>query len=62
VEICSTLIHNGIGHVDVMLKGIEDWQERHFEPNIESYRGRMNASKEEYAKHLNRAQHFHFNL
>ena len=62
VEVCSTLIHNGIGHISTMLEGIKDWQERHFEESPESYRGRMNASKEEYAKQLKRAQHFHFSI
>lgn len=62
VEVCSTLIHNGIGHINTMLEGIKDWQERHFEESPESYRGRMNASKEEYAKQLKRAQHFHFSI
>lgn len=62
VEVCSTLIHNSIGHINTMLEGIQDWQERHFEESPKSYRGRMNASKEECAKQLKRAQHFHFSI
>lgn len=62
VEICSTLMRNGLGHVSTMLEGIKDWQERHFEESVSSYRGRMNASKEKYAAQLKRAQYYHFSL
>ena len=62
VEVCSTILQNGVEQVGKMLDGVRDWQERHFEESVEGYRGRMNASNEEYAKQLKRAQHFHFSI
>lgn len=60
VEICSALYHKGIDYVAEMKQGLEEWQQNHFEESIDTYRGRMNASKGQYAKDLLRAQYLHF--
>lgn len=62
VEVCSAFIQNGVNYAGELLRGIEDWQTRHFEESVSDYRGRMNASKEENAQELYRAQHLHYNI
>lgn len=62
VEVCSTLYHNGLGCIREMLKGVEEWQVAHFEESIFGYRGKMNASKEQYGEELKRTQHYHFSI
>jgi dihydroorotate dehydrogenase (fumarate) len=60
VEICSTLYHNGLDHIEVIKRGLEEWQQSHFEESIESYRGKMNATHENYANDLLKAHYLHF--
>lgn len=60
VEICSTLYHNGLNHIEVMKRGLAEWQENHFEESAESYRGRMNAANGNYANDLLKAHYLHF--
>lgn len=60
VEICSTLYHNGLEHIEVMKRGLEKWQEEHFEESVDGYKGRMNALRGSYSKELLRAHYLHF--
>lgn len=62
VEICSTLYKNGLDYIAEMERGLIDWQTRHFEEDIEAYRGRMNAARGNYADDLLRAQYLHYTV
>lgn len=60
VQLCSTLYNCGLSLVQTMLHNIAEWQEVQNEETLEGYRGKMNASKEEYADELKRIQYLHF--
>lgn len=44
VQVCSTLYHNGVDHIAVMVKGLEDWMKKHNFGSIAEFRGKCSAS------------------
>ena len=45
VQAVSTFYHNGIGHISVMLKALEDWMDLKGYDSIESFRGKLSSKK-----------------
>lgn len=44
VQVCSTLYRNGVDHIAVMVKGLEDWMKKHNFGSIAEFRGKCSAS------------------
>lgn len=45
VQVCSTLYKNGIGHLESIIKEIEEWMSKHGYNNIDEFRGKMSYAK-----------------
>lgn len=45
VQVCSALYRNGIQHVGMMLKDVEQWMEKHGFDSPDDFRGKMSQSK-----------------
>lgn len=56
VQVCSALYKNGIGHVSVMTRDIQDWMKRHDFACIEDFRGKMSQCGSENPAAYERVQ------
>lgn len=59
VQICSTLYHNGLDHINLMLNEMQAWMEKHHFDSIAAFRGK--ANKKEDIKVLERLQYLRRN-
>jgi dihydroorotate dehydrogenase (fumarate) len=57
IQLCSTLYRNGIGYVQKVVKGIEEWMQRHEFERIDDFLGKLSRENIKNPKAYERSQY-----